>query len=78
MNELTALEGRIDGIAHALLRLASTLEIEQLIDGHCLSEAWRNARPEHLAKDHAKQASRQVLLQLADLLDEARECRAPQ
>lgn len=78
MNEaqFNTLTGRIDGIGQALLRVVSALEMQQLIDGHRISQEWRAARPEHLATDAQLQASRKVLHQLADLLDEARQARA--
>ena len=76
MNDTPTLEGRIDGIAQALLRVVAELEVQRLIDGPRLSEVWRNARPEHLAKGPELQASRQVLLQLAEQLDDARAFRA--
>ena len=69
------LAGRIDGIGHALLRVAAQLEMVQLIDGPSIAAAWREARPEHLATDAQLQASRHVLHQLADLLDDARQAR---
>jgi len=69
------LAGRIDGIGHALLRLTAELEMQGLIDGPRVSQAWRDARPEHLAVDQVLQASRHVLHQLADQLDGARSVR---
>ena len=74
--QFKTLTGRIDGIGQALLRVVSALEMQQLIDGHRISQEWRAARPEHLATDAQLQASRKVLHQLADLLDEARQARA--
>ena len=70
------LTGRIDGIGQALLRMASLLEMEGLMDGPRLSEAWRQARPAHLATDVRLQASRHMLHMLADLLDQARQARS--
>ena len=75
MNEQSELEGRIDGIAQALLRVVAELEVQRLIDGPRLSEAWRNARPEHLATGPVMHASRTVLLQLAEQMDDARAFR---
>lgn len=69
------LAGRIDGVAHALLRLTAELEMRGLIDAPRVSQAWREARPEQLATDQVLQASRQVLHQMADQLDEARRTR---
>jgi hypothetical protein len=71
----TDLEGRIDGIGQALLRLAAALEMDGLINGPQLSQAWTEARPEHLAHNPVRQASRRTLLQLAQTLDEARQAR---
>ena len=78
MNEaqFNTLTGRIDGIGQALLRVVSHLEMRDLIDGPRVAAEWRQARPEHLATDPELQASRKVLHQLADLLDEARQARA--
>ena len=70
------LAGRVDGIGQALLRVVSHLEMRDLIDGPRVAAEWRQARPEHLATDPELQASRKVLHQLADLLDEARQARA--
>lgn len=66
------LAGRIDGVAQAVLRLSSMLEMAGVIAGPHLSEEWRNARPEHLALGTQLQASRKVLLQMAEQLDAAR------
>lgn len=71
------LAGRIDGVAQAVLRLAAQLEMAQLMDGPRLCSAWRQVRPVHLAEVDAQLlASRHVLHQMADLLDEARLARA--
>ena len=70
------LTGRIDGIGQALLRVVSHLEMRDLIDGPRIAAEWRQARPEHLATVPELQASRKVMHQLADLLDEARQARA--
>lgn len=75
MEPFDELTGRIDGIGHALLRVVSLLEMAQVIDGPRLAAEWRAARPAHMATDAPLQASRQVLHQLADLLDEARLAR---
>lgn len=76
--EFDELAGRIDGIGHALLRVVALLEAAQLMDGTRVSDAWRQARPAQLATDAQLRASHQVLNQLADLLDEARQVRARQ
>ena len=75
MDNFDELAGRIDGLAHALLRLTAELEMQGLIDGPRVSQAWRDARPTHLATDQMLQASRHVLHQMADQLDEARSAR---
>lgn len=72
---LDDLAGRMDGMAQALLRVVSELEMAQLIDGSHLSRTWRQARPRALATDPQRAASRRVLLQLADMLDDARQIR---
>ncbi|WP_368921831.1 hypothetical protein [Comamonas aquatica] len=74
--EFEELSGRVDGVAQALLRLAAQLEMEGVIHGPHVCEAWRQARPQALATDLPLQASRKVLLQLADQLDTARANRA--
>lgn len=75
-SQFDKLTGRIDGIGQALLRVVSTLEMRQLIDGPRISAEWRAARQEHLATDAQRQESRKVLHQLAELLDDARQARA--
>lgn len=75
---LDELAGRIDGVAHALLRLTAELEMQELIDAPRVSQAWRGARPAHLAIDQMLQASRHVLHQMADQLDGARSARRSQ
>lgn len=69
------LAGRMDGMAHALLRLTAELEMQGLIDAPRVSLAWREARPADLAIDQMLQASRHVLHQMADQLDGARSVR---
>lgn len=66
------LAGRIDGLAQAVLRLTAQLETDGFIFGPRLAQAWREARPEHLALDEQLLASRKVLLQMAQQLDTAR------
>lgn len=70
--EMDELAGRLDGVAQAVLRLSTMLEMADIIDGPHLSEAWRQARPEHLALGTQLQASRKVLLQMAEQMDAAR------
>ena len=74
--QFDTLTGHIDAMGQALLRVVSHLEMRDLIDGPRVAAEWRQARPEHLATDPELQASRKVLHQLADLLDEARQARA--
>lgn len=74
--QFDTLTGHIDAMGQALLRVVSHLEMRELIDGPRIAAEWRQARPEHLATDPELQASRKVLHQLADLLDEARQARA--
>lgn len=72
---LDELAGRIDGVAQAVLRLAAQLEMGNVMPGPHLTQAWREARPEHLALGVQLQASRKVLLQMAEQLDTARASR---
>ena len=69
---LDELAGRIDGVAQAVLRLTAQLEMDGFMLGPRLAQAWREARPEHLALGVQLQASRKVLLQMAEQLDTAR------
>lgn len=73
--DLDELAGRIDGVAQAMLRLTAQLEMDGFMPGPRLAQAWRQARPEHLALDVQLQASRKVLLQMAEQLDAARSNR---
>lgn len=70
--DLDVLAGRIDGVAQAVLRLTAQLEMDGFMLGPRLAQAWREARPEHLARGVQLQASRKVLLQMAEQLDTAR------
>lgn len=69
--EFDELAGRVDAAAKALLHLTAALEMQGVIDGSALADWWRNAgrsaRP-----TPASLASRRILGELADLLDEAR------
>ncbi|MBF5006381.1 hypothetical protein [Diaphorobacter caeni] len=76
MSEIAELEGRIDALAQALMRVVAELESQRLLDGQRVSAAWRRARPARLACTRQLRASRGVLLQMADVLDEARAHRA--
>lgn len=70
------LAGRIDGIAQALLRVVSALEMGEAVDGPRMAAEWRHARTGPLAQDSQEQASRRTLHTLADLLEAARQARA--
>ena len=76
MSEFEELEGRVDALAQALMRVVAELETKRLLDGPRVSAAWRGARPARVACTRQLQASRRVLLQMADTLDEARRARA--
>ena len=75
MSEIDELEGRVDALAQALMRVVAELEAKRLLDGPRVSAAWRGARPARVACTRQLQASRKVLLQMADTLDEARLAR---
>ena len=73
--ELDELDGRIDGIGQALLRLTAELEMQGLIDGSRISAAWRTVadrRPETTAVHHS---AHKTLVQMARMLDGARSAR---
>ena len=76
MNEIAELDGKIDALAQALMRVVAELEMTQLIDGARVSSSWRRARPEQLTRTTQLRASRRVLQQMATTLDEARSARA--
>lgn len=69
------LQGRVDGVAQALLRLAALLEMGELMDGPRLSALWRAHRPPADAPALLRAASLRTLGQLADALDGARAVR---
>ena len=67
------LAGRIEGIGQAVLHLAAVLEMQAVIDGPQLSQAWRAAqRPNALP---VLEAARHTLNEMAQALDDARKCR---
>lgn len=69
------LAGRIDGIGQALLRLASVLEVQGVIDGPQVSATWMQVaerRPETTA---VHRSAHNTLRQMAQMLDEARAAR---
>lgn len=72
----TELAGQIEALGRALLRLTAELEMERIIEGPRLSQAWREAVPEHMAADsRVLHAARRYLHSMAGLLDEARSSR---
>ena len=73
--EYEVLAGRIDALSNALLSVTAELEVMQLIDGPRVSEGWRRRGEPAQASAVRKQAAKEVLGQLADLLDSAREHR---
>lgn len=74
--DFAELEGRIDGIGQALLRVVTALEMDGLIDAPRMAAEWRQARTGHLAQGSQERASRRMLHTLADRLDGARQARA--
>jgi len=72
-NEFEELAGRVDGVARAVMHLAAALEMQGVIDGPHLSRMWRaSVQPQ---AQGALLASRCVLQEMADRLDEARAVR---
>jgi len=71
--EFDELAGRIDAVAKALLQVTARLEMNGVIDGPQLSRAWRQAVKPGQTPAHT--ASHRVLLELADVLDDARRSR---
>lgn len=72
----TELAGRIEAIGRALLRLTAELEMQRLIDGPRVSDAWRQAVPEHMAADsEVLHCARYCLHDMAAQLDGARQVR---
>lgn len=69
------LQGRVDAVAQALLRLAAELEMTGLIDGSRLSAAWRAHRSLPDAPAALQAASLRTRAQMADVLDAARAVR---
>lgn len=70
------LAARVDAMGHALLRVVAELEVAQLIDGPRVSQAWRQVVAQQLPEDGREGAMQALLQRMADLLDEARLCRA--
>lgn len=72
----TELAGRIEAIGRALLRLTAELEMQRLIDGPRVSQAWRQAVPEHMAAEsEVLHCARYCLHDMAAQLDDARRAR---
>lgn len=67
------LAGRIEGVAEALLHLTALLEMQGVIDGPRLSEAWRKARRSNVLP--VLETARHTLQELAVGLDRARSAR---
>lgn len=70
------LAARVDAMGHALLRVVAELEVARLIDGPRVSQAWRQVVAQQLPEDGREGAMQALLQRMADLLDEARQCRA--
>ena len=70
------LAARVDAMGHALLRVVAELEVARLIDGPRVSQAWRQVVAQQLPEDGREAAMQALLQRMADLLDEARQCRA--
>lgn len=76
MNEIEELEGQIDALAQALMRVVAELESSGRIDGKRVSAAWRGARPARFACTRQLRASRGTLLRMAETIDDARNARS--
>ena len=70
------LAARVDAMGHALLRVVAELEVARLIDGPRVSQAWRQVVAQQMPEDGREGAMQALLQRMADLLDEARQCRA--
>ena len=75
MDEFDELAGRIDGIGQALLRLTAALEMQGVIDGLQVSALWRQAAKTHPDDQAVHRKAHMTLMQLAQLLDDARSSR---
>ena len=72
----TELAGRIEAIGRAVLRLTAELEMQRLIDGPRVAQAWQQAVPEHVAAESPLlHCARHCLHDMAQQLDEARSQR---
>lgn len=69
------LAGRIDGIGQALLRLTAALEMQGVIDGLQVSALWRQAAKAHPDDQAVHRKAHMTLMQMAQLLDDARSSR---
>lgn len=74
--EFDELAARMDAMGHALLRVVAELEVARLIDGSRVSQAWRQVVAQQPPEDERQGAMQTLLHRMADLLDEARQCRA--
>jgi len=71
--EFDELAGRIDAVAKAMLQVTARLEMNGVIDGPQISQAWRQAGQPGRTPGHT--ASHRILQELADVLDDARRSR---
>lgn len=69
------LSGRIEGLAEALLRVTAALEMQGVIDGPQMSEAWRAAVRPHTVDTEVRRIACTTLQELALALDAARHSR---
>ncbi|MDZ7862428.1 hypothetical protein [Acidovorax sp.] len=67
------LAGRIEGVGQALLYLTAALEMQGVIDGPRLSQAWRSAQQPNVLP--VLETARRTLHELAGTLDGARTAR---
>ncbi|WP_026601663.1 hypothetical protein [Methylomonas sp. 11b] len=72
-----ALAGRIDALAHFTLALAARLEMSDLMDGAVFTDQLRNTAQSRNIPDRpiCTQASRAMLTELLDRLDDMRTFR---
>ena len=69
------LAGRIEGLSWAVLNLTAALEKKEIIDGPHLSTMWRQALNRGNEQSDMRQAAREYLATLAQLLGDARQSR---
>lgn len=75
-DEITALNGTVNGIAHTLLHLIAELEMEGVIDGPRFSAALRQWSGRAREREPFQWQSCRVVDELADRLDDARTYRS--